>query len=226
MTAMRRWRRRILWALLIAVALPHLAILAYRFVPPPATPLMLWRLAQGHGLSKTWMPLDEISGWLPLAVIGAEDNRFCAHGGVDWVELREAWAEYRAGERVRGASTITMQLARNLLLWPGRDVVRKAIEIYLAVVIEALWPKRRIMEVYLNIVEWGPGLYGAEAAARTYFRRPAVQLSAQQAALMAVVLPNPREWHPDRATAYLEQRAATTRLRIDQLGARHLDCVR
>lgn len=223
---MRRWRRRILWGLLIVVALPHLAILAYRVVPPPVTPLMLMRFAQGHGLTKTWVPLDAISAWLPLAVIGAEDNRFCAHGGVDWVELREAWAEYRSGERVRGASTITMQLARNLLLWPGRDVVRKAIEIYLAVVIEALWPKRRIMEVYLNIVEWGPGLYGAEAASRAYFRRPADQLSAQQAALMAVVLPNPREWRPDRATSYLEQRAATTRLRIDQLGPRLLDCAR
>ncbi len=223
---MKRWRRRLLLLAAAAVVLPHLLIVLYRFVPPPATPLMLIRAAQGYGLTKTWMPLEEISGWLPLAVIGAEDNRFCAHGGVDWDELREAWEEYRAGERVRGASTITMQLARNLLLWPGRDVVRKAIEIYLAVAIEALWPKRRIIEVYLNIVEWGPGLYGAEAASRAYFSRPAVQLSPQQAALLAVVLPNPREWRPDHATAYLEQRAATTRLRIDQLGRRNLDCVR
>src|SRR5262249_55846238 len=205
-------------AALVLFVAAHALILVYRVLPPPVTPLMLIRLAEGEGMTRSWVPLAEISRWLPAAAIAAEDNRFCRHRGIDWDEMAEAWREYRGGERMRGASTITMQVARNLLLWPGRDFVRKAIEAYLALVIDLAWSKARIMEVYLNIIEWGPGLYGAEAAAQAYFRKPAAALTPREASLLVTVLPNPREWHPDRVTSFLSERTVVVRERIEQLG--------
>jgi monofunctional biosynthetic peptidoglycan transglycosylase len=222
----RRWLRRLFKLALVLFVAAHALILAYRVLPPPITPLMVIRLAEGDGLTRSWVPLAEISRWLPAAAIAAEDNRFCTHWGIDWQEMAEAWREYSSGERMRGASTITMQVARNLLLWPGRDFVRKAIEAYLALVIDLAWPKARIMEVYLNIIEWGPGIYGAEAASRAYFRKPASALTPREAALLVVVLPNPREWHPDRVTSYLSGRTVDIRERIEQLGPGFLGCVR
>jgi monofunctional biosynthetic peptidoglycan transglycosylase len=171
------------------------------------------------------VPLDAITPALPQAVLAAEDNRFCAHGGFDWEELGGQIDALLAGERARGASTITMQSAKNLFLWPGRDFVRKALEAWLTPQIELLWPKRRIVEVYLNIAEFGPGIYGAEAAARAYFGKSASGLNAREAALLAAVLPSPRDWSPRRPTEYLQGRARTIRTRIDQLGPM-LDCVR
>ena len=209
----------------IAVALlPTLLILVYRFVPPPGTILMLVRLVQGEGLSKDWQPLERISPFLPQAVIASEDNRFCEHWGFDWKEMGGQLDRALAGERTRGASTITMQVAKNALLWPGRDPLRKLLEAYLTPQIELVWSKRRIMEVYLNIAETGPGIYGAEAAARAYFGKPASALSEREAALIVAVLPNPRVWSPRRPTAYLAHRARVIQRRIDQLGPM-LDCV-
>ena len=153
---------------MLLVAGPPALILAFRVLPPPATPLMLIRLAEGHALRREWVAYEKIAPALAEAVIAAGDNRFCAQAlGFDFAALRgqvEAWQD---GERPRGASTITMQTAKNLLLWPGRDPVRKALEAWLTPQLALLWPKRRMLEVYLNIVEFGPGLYGAEAAART-----------------------------------------------------------
>ena len=210
----------------IAVALlPTLLILVYRFVPPPGTILMLVRLVQGEGLSKDWQPLERISPFLPQAVIASEDNRFCEHWGFDWKEMGGQLDRALAGERTRGASTITMQVAKNALLWPGRDPLRKLLEAYLTPQIELVWGKRRIMEVYLNVAETGPGIYGAEAAARAYFGKPASALSEREAALIVAVLPNPRVWSPRRPTAYLAHRARVIQRRIDQLGPM-LDCVR
>ena len=205
--------------------LPTLLILVYRFVPPPGTILMLVRLVQGEGLSKDWQPLERISPFLPQAVIASEDNRFCEHWGFDWKEMGGQLDRALAGERTRGASTITMQVAKNALLWPGRDPLRKLLEAYLTPQIELVWSKRRIMEVYLNIAETGPGIYGAEAAARAYFGKPASALSEREAALIVAVLPNPRVWSPRRPTAYLAHRARVIQRRIDQLGPM-LDCVR
>lgn len=222
----RRWLRRILVAVLVLFVAAHALILVYRVLPPPVTPLMLVRLAEGEGLTRAWVDLAAISRWLPAAAIASEDNRFCRHWGIDWTEMAEAWREYRSGERMRGASTITMQVARNLLLWPGRDVVRKAIEAYLALVIDLAWPKARIMEVYLNIIEWGPGIYGAEAASRAYFRKPAADLTPRESALLVAVLPNPREWRPDRVTSFLSGRGVDIRERMEQLGPGFLGCVR
>jgi monofunctional biosynthetic peptidoglycan transglycosylase len=220
-----RLRRVLLLGLLIVLLLPPGLLLVYRFLPVPLTPLMVIRLAEGEGLQKRWVSLDEVAPVLPQAAIAAEDNRFCEHSGFDWDELEGQIDALLAGARARGASTITMQTAKNLFLWPGRDFVRKALEAWLTPQIELLWPKRRIMEVYLNIAELGPGIYGADAAARAYFDRPASALSAHEAALLAAILPNPRDWSPVRPTEYLERRARTIRTRIGQLGPM-LDCLR
>jgi monofunctional glycosyltransferase len=221
----RRLRRSLLLGLLIVLLAPPGLLLVYRFLPVPLTPLMVIRLAEGEGLRQRWVGLDEVAPVLPQAAVAAEDNRFCAHAGFDWEELGGQIDALLAGARARGASTITMQTAKNLFLWPGRDFVRKALEAWLTPQIELLWPKRRIMEVYLNIAELGPGIYGAEAAARAYFGKPASALGAHEAALLAAILPNPREWSPVRPTDYLLRRARTIRTRIGQLGPM-LDCVR
>ena len=154
-------RRVLLIGLLIVLLAPSALLLVYRFLPVPITPLMVIRLLQGEGLHKAWVPLEAIAPALPYAVIAAEDNRFCEHAGFDWKELGGQIDAALAGGRARGASTITMQTAKNLFLWPGRDLVRKALEAWFTPQIELLWPKRRIIGVYLNIAEFGPGIYGA-----------------------------------------------------------------
>ena len=223
--APRRLRRVLLAGLLIVLLVPPALLLVYRFLPVPMTPLMVIRLLEGEGLRKRWVSLDEVAPVLPQAVVAAEDNWFCEHAGFDWEELGGQIDALLAGASARGASTITMQTAKNLFLWPSRDFVRKALEAWLTPQIELLWPKRRIMEVYLNVVELGPGIYGAEAAARTYFGKPASALGAQEAALLVSILPSPRDWSPVRPSDYLQDRARTIRTRINQLGPM-LDCVR
>ena len=220
------WLRRIAVALLVVFVMAPLAlILLYRFVPPPVTPLMLIRLVQGEGLSRDWVPWEDISPQLRQAVVASEDNLFCEHSGFDWRSLQAAAEAYAAGERAGGGSTISQQTAKNLFLWPARSVVRKALEVPLTATIEVVWPKRRILEVYLNVVELGPGIYGAEAAARHYFDRAAGDLTATQAARLVAVLPNPLEWSPQPAGNYVERRARVIQTRIRQLGPL-LDCVR
>jgi len=192
-------------------------ILLYRLVPPPATPLMLIRLAQGDGARREWMPLARIAPALPRAVIASEDTRFCQHHGFDWIEIDKAYSDFLEGERLRGASTLSQQLARNLFLWPGGGLLRKGAEAYLTVLIEALLGKERILELYLNIAEWGPGAFGAEAGAEMHFGKHARDLSPREAALMAAVLPNPREWRPERPTAFLRERADTITARMPEV---------
>jgi monofunctional glycosyltransferase len=218
-------RRVILIGLLGVLLVPPALLTVYRFLPVPITPLMVIRLVEGEGLHKAWVPLEAIAPALPRAVVAAEDNRFCQHFGFDWQQLEGQIDALLAGERTRGASTITMQTAKNLFLWPGRDLVRKALEAWLTPQVELLLPKRRILEVYLNIAEFGPGIYGAEAAARAYFAKSASALSVREAALLAAILPSPRNWSPVRATEYIQGRARTIRTRIDQLGPM-LDCIR
>ena len=220
-----RLRRGLLGGLLIALLAPPALLLIYRFVPPPITPLMMIRLAEGEGLRKQWVPLEDVAPALPRAVVAAEDNRFCQHFGFDWQELEGQLDALLAGERARGASTITMQTAKNLFLWPGRDLERKALEAWLTPQIELLLPKRRIIEIFLNVAELGPGLYGAEAAAQAYFGKSASDLGAREAALLAAILPSPRDWSPVRPTEFVQDRARMIRTRVDQLGPM-LDCVR
>lgn len=219
-TRYRSLRRWILATLAIVVGLPVLAVLVYRVVPPPVTPLMLLRDAP---VDRRWVPLDAIAPALPRAVIAAEDNLFCRHWGIDWKSLSAAVEAYADGERSGGGSTISMQTAKNLFLWPDRHALRKAIEFPLTLLIEALWPKRRILEVYLNIVEWGDGIYGAEAAAQRHFGKAARDLTATESARLAAVLPSPLRWSAHRPGDYVQRRAATIRRRVGQLGPL-LDC--
>lgn len=204
--------------LVIVLAAPVLLTLLYRYVPPPATPLMLIRAFEGEGIKKKWVPLRRISRHAVRAVIALEDARFCEHNGVDWGELFAALSDHFKGDRLRGASTISMQTAKNVFLWPGRDFTRKALEAPLTFLIENLWDKRRIMEVYLNVAEWGPGIYGIEAASRRYFRKSASRLTAREAGLLAAVLPNPRRWSPRRPTAYISSRMHLSMARAARLG--------
>jgi monofunctional biosynthetic peptidoglycan transglycosylase len=200
-------------AILLLLAMPVL-ILVYRFVPVPLTPLMVLREMEGEGLEKQWVDYEQLSPNLRRAVIASEDAHFCTHHGFDWNSIDQAWDDYQSGVRLRGASTITQQTAKNLVLWPG-GWVRKIIEVYPTVLLELLWPKRRILETYLNVIEWGPGIYGGEAASRAYFGRSARALTAPEAALMAAVLPNPRRWSPVRPTDYIRSRAATILARMN-----------
>ncbi|WP_082352475.1 monofunctional biosynthetic peptidoglycan transglycosylase [Rhizobium sp. AAP43] len=186
------WLRKGLLVLAILVFLPYLLILLYRleFVRPVST-LMLADLVTFQGYDRRWVDIDDISPNLVRAVMMSEDGQFCNHGGVDWGQLQSVIDDAMAGEATRGASTIPMQTAKNLFLWNGRSFVRKALELPLAIAADFIWPKRRMMEIYLNVAEWGPGIYGAEAAARHHFKTSAAKLSRQQAALLAVSLPNP-----------------------------------
>ncbi|MGC2855273.1 monofunctional biosynthetic peptidoglycan transglycosylase [Novispirillum sp. DQ9] len=211
----RLGRRLLLVVLMLAVGLPLVLTLLYRVVPPPVTPLMLLRLAQGHDLDKDWRPLAEISPHLRRSVIAAEDAKFCTHRGFDWQAIDNAIDRYEDGGKLIGASTISMQTAKNVFLWPGRTFLRKGLEAYLTLYLEALWPKDRILEVYLNIVEFGPGLYGAEAAAQAHFSKPASDLTAREAALLAAVLPAPLDRSPSRPSSYVAGRAATIDARAD-----------
>jgi monofunctional biosynthetic peptidoglycan transglycosylase len=207
----------VLLALLLPLVLPVPLILIYRILPPPVTPLMLLRAAEGEPIRKRWVPYDRIAPALAHAVIAAEDARFCSHHGFDWVEIDKAYEAYREGERLRGASTISQQLARNLFLWPGGGYPRKAAEAYVTVLLEMLLSKQRILALYLNVVEWGHGIYGVEEAAEAHFGRSAAQLTPREAALLAAVLPNPRAWQPEHPTTYLNERAATIQARMPEV---------
>lgn len=214
----RRLRRGMIALALALLAGPPLVLAVYRVLPPPITPLMVIRLFEGEGLDRRWADLDAISPYLRAAVIAAEDNLFCEHHGFDVDSLLDAFADWRDGGRARGASTLSMQTSKNLLLWPGRSLLRKGLEAYVTVWMELLWPKARIAEVYLNVAEWGPGLYGAEAAARRHFGVAAADLSRRQATRLAAVLPNPRAWSAAPPTPYVRDRAVVLQRRMGQLG--------
>jgi monofunctional biosynthetic peptidoglycan transglycosylase len=186
-------------------------VLLYSFVNPPITPLMVYRVGgqlfsgEKVKLKKDWAGIDKISKDLQLAVIASEDNRFLEHHGFDMQAIEKAreFNEKKEGKRVRGASTISQQTAKNVFLWPARSWIRKGCEVYFTFMIELVWSKKRIMEVYLNVIETGDGIYGAEAASRAYFNKPAAALSRSEAALLAAILPNPRKWNPAHPTGYL-----------------------
>ncbi len=187
---LRRAGKILLGALLAWAALVLVLIMLYRWVNPPYSALMLGQRLTGTAIAQRWVSLERMSPYLVNAVITSEDGGFCRHFGVDWGELSEAIERARDGIP-RGGSTISMQVAKNLFLWPSKSYLRKAIEIPLTFAIELAWPKRRILEIYLNIAEWGPGVFGAEAAARYHFRKAAAFLTPREAALLAVSLPNP-----------------------------------
>jgi len=218
------WLRVALGVLLVLLLIPYLLAPLYRVVDPAST-LMLWRSLTGQRVVQTWVPLEAVAPVLPLTVIMSEDGRFCWHHGVDFRELRAALADAEDLDDMRGGSTITQQVAKNLFLWPGRSVVRKALEFPLALWIDLTLPKRRIMEIYLNIAEWGPdGEFGIEAGAQRAFGRPARGLTAYQAALMAAMLPNPVE-RDARSPGPGLRRLAGLYVRRAGRGGSHDDCL-
>jgi monofunctional biosynthetic peptidoglycan transglycosylase len=188
-------------------------IVLYRWVDPPRSMLMLGQRLGGTPITQHWLSLEHISSNLQLAVIASEDGRFCRHHGVDWEELESAIDQSVDGI-ARGGSTIAMQTVKNLFLWPAKSYLRKAIEIPLAYAVDATWSKRRLLEIYLNIAEWGPGIFGAEAASRYHFRKPASLLSPREAALLAVSLPNPFERRAGATGPGTQRLAANLMLRM------------
>ncbi len=217
--------RRMVYAAVAIALLPVVLVPLYAVMPPVST-LMLWRWITFQRVERVWTPLEEISPTLVSIVIAGEDGRFCTHRGVDWEELQSVIDDYGEYGDARGASTIPMQVAKNLFLWPGRQVVRKALEIPLAYYMNAVWSKRRMIEIYLNIAEWGPdGEFGVEAAAQRAFKKSASKLSNAEAALLAGALPNPLVRDPARPGPLL-RRAANTRQRIAvNNGASAISCV-
>jgi len=210
----------------ILVILPLTLTFAYRFLPVPTTPLHAGTWLMKGTIYKVWTPIEDISPALVRATIGAEDAKFCDHDGFDWQAIDKAMRQNERGARVRGGSTISQQTAKNVFLVPQRNWLRKGLEAYLTVMIEALWPKRRILEIYLNVVQFGPNVFGAEAAAEYYFHKPASRLNAAEAARLAAVLPDPDDWRVVGAGPYVARRTRTIVARIGEVQRDHLDaCV-
>lgn len=206
------WCYRILVSLVLLLAL---GLVLYRFVPVPST-LMLGRWLTFKPVERQWVPLEQISPNLIRAVIASEDQRFCSHAGVDWIELNSVLDDEDGPSR--GASTLTMQTAKNVFLWPDRSYIRKGLEIPLAMLIELAWPKQRVIEVYLNVAEWGDGIFGAEAASQHYFRKPAARLTPTEAARLAGALPNPILRNPAKPSRALQSASGRVQRRTIQLG--------
>ena len=217
-------KSRLLKALIFILLLPYALAVVYIFVPPVST-LMLADLASFRLPRRDWVPLEKISPNLVASVVLSEDSAFCDHWGFDLNQIEKSIDKAVDGKRFGGASTITQQTAKNLFLWSGRSWLRKIFEAPLTLWVELIWSKRRILEVYLNIAEWGPGVYGAEAAAKYHFGLSAAALSRTQAALLAVALPDPIERHPGKPGEY--QRAAALALELRVFGhGPDLSCVK
>ena len=200
-----------------------LAVVVYRFVPVSFTPLMgirlyeQWRADKPLRLEHEWVPLSQISRHLPQAVVASEDNLFMDHNGFDIEQIQQARREAERGKRVRGASTISQQTAKNVFLWPGKSYLRKGLEAYFTLLIEWIWGKERIMEVYLNSIEMGEGIYGAQAVAQAHFQKEAYALTRAEAALIAATLPNPRRFNSAKPSAYMRKRQAQILSLMDKL---------
>ena len=210
------WLRRTFRLISVIAAVIVLSIIAFRFINPPITPVMAVEKLRGHTLRHQWLPLKDMSPQLPLAAIASEDGQFCTHWGVDLGAVKDTIKEGGGLGAVRGASTIPMQTAKNLYLWSGRSYVRKAIELPLAALMSVLWSKARMMEVYLNVAQFGPGIFGVEAASRYYFHKSAADLTRHEAVLLVAALPNPRFRNPARPSRrmLLVTRAVEQRLPI------------
>ncbi|MDF2156537.1 monofunctional biosynthetic peptidoglycan transglycosylase [Algoriphagus sp. CAU 1675] len=218
------WRlikKFLLWFFLISVG----SVILYRFLPVPFTPLMGIRFfeqlrdeSKEVRLKKDWVSMEEISKSAPLAVVAAEDQKFLDHHGFDFEAMEKAWEGNKKGKRIKGASTITQQTVKNVFLWPERSYLRKGLEAYFTVLVELIWSKERILEVYLNVIEMGDGIYGIEAAAQEFYKKPASKLNQREAAMIAAVLPNPKRWNPTRPTPYIIGRQAWILKQMNNLG--------
>ena len=219
MSGKQRLARFALAAVLAWIALTVLLVLPWRWIPPPTTAFMLRERIAGAGtIHYQWARWDDISPHLPIAAVAAEDQKFPGHFGFDFDEIGKALERNRRGGRLRGASTISQQVAKNLYLWPGQSLVRKGLEAYFTVAIELLWPKRRILEVYLNVAEFGPGVFGVLAASRHAFLREPGDLTARQAATLVAVLPSPKRMSAASPSEYVTRRAREIQEAVAQLG--------
>lgn len=212
--------KAILWFLGVSV----FWVLLYKVINPPITYLMIQRGFERKWEGKTWKidkqwtDFEDISNNLKRAVIAAEDARFLKHNGFDFKAIEKAYQKNQNGKKIRGGSTISQQTAKNVFLWPGRSYIRKGFEAYFTVLIELFWSKQRILEVYLNVIEMGDGIYGAEAATQAYYDKPCTSLLKGQAALLAAVLPNPRKWSPKKPTAYIYKKQGIILYNMKNLG--------
>lgn len=221
--AKRQWIWRLFKILLWIVLIIHLYGLALRFIPIPGTIIMVQRALAGEDIRRDWTRLEDISPHLPRAVMGGEDSRFCEHRGVDFAAIEQALADNAKGGRRRGGSTITQQTAKNVFLWNGGGYVRKAAEAWFALYSNVVWGKRRTMEIYLNVAEWGDGIFGAEAAAQARFGKSAKALTKREAALLAAVLPSPNKWRVDPPGTYVSGRATTLMQRAEVIRTSQYD---
>lgn len=222
---MRPLRWIFLWLPLAFVLVSVAQVLCLRWLDPPTSAFMLerrfeaWQVGdRDFRLHYRWRPLGEISRWLPASAIASEDQKFFTHHGFDYQAMDKAWDHNEDGGRIRGGSTISQQVAKNMFLWGGRSYLRKGLEAWYTVLIEQLWGKRRILEVYVNVAEFGDGVYGADAAARALFATTPERLSAAQSARLAAVLPSPRRWSAAHPGAYVQRRAAWIERQVRQLG--------
>ncbi len=220
-----RLLRWLVMAVLAWLALTWLIVLLLRFVPPWTSAVMLehrlgsWTRGNAEPrLRHHWVSWNDISAWVPLAMVAGEDQKFPYHHGFDFDSIHDAIDAADDGRRLRGASTLSQQTAKNLFLWNGRSFIRKGLEACFTVLIELTWPKQRILEVYVNIAEFGDGVYGVGAASEAYFHASPAQLGSAQAARLAAVLPNPRRLHADRPSAYVQRRANWIQQQMIQLG--------
>ncbi len=214
------WTWFVLWRTALCLLLLLLALLLMlRFVPPPTSSFML---QSPYPVSQQWISIDALPAHVPLAMVASEDQLFPDHFGVDFAAISAALEQYDDGGSLRGASTISQQTAKNLLLWPGQSFVRKGLEAGLALSLEVLWGKKRILEVYVNLAEFGKGIYGVEAASQHYFAKSARNLTINEAARLAVLLPSPRKRDPRQLTPYLRQRIAWVERQMQQLGPAYL----
>ena len=221
---MKKLQKLMRWIVLLFFGSSILAVFIYKWCPVYVTPLMIIRCAQQvkHGekirLKHHWVPLDSMSIYMPVAVMASEDQRFLTHNGFDFIEINKAMEERRSGKRFRGGSTISQQTAKNVFLWPKSSWLRKGFETYFTILIEFIWGKERIMEVYLNSIEMGDGIYGAEAVAQQHFGRPAITLTRPNCALIAATLPNPLKYSSKEPSSYILRRQTAIMAQM-----RHID---
>lgn len=225
---MKRIRKILQWIVLLFFGSTIFFVILYRFVPVPLTPLMIIRCAQQASwgekirMHHQWVPLKDISQYLPVAVMASEDQRFLQHHGFDFIEIQNAVEERLSGKRQRGGSTISQQTAKNVFLWPNSTWLRKGLEFYFTILIELFWSKERIMEVYLNSIEMGDGIYGAEAVAQINFNRSAKKLTRANCALIAATLPNPLKFSSKDPSRYILKRQTAIMLQMKHIDL--LDC--
>ena len=212
---LRSFCRLALRCFVLGIAGTMTITILFRWVPLPCSSLMiqrqvaslLWQKDKEYRFRYRWVGLESISPYAPLAVIASEDQKFFDHMGFDFDAIEKAWEHNLRRKRVHGASTISQQVAKNLFLWPGRSFIRKGMEVYFTLLLEGLWPKRRILEVYLNVAEFGPGIFGIEAASQAYFHKSAAKLNSAEAAILAAILPSPLRSSAARPSGYISQRA-------------------